>query len=178
MDDRLDPILSEQKSVLTKGFEYSFVGISKSSIDVVDTCVSLIWVMGNKGKVIKPRDIIENIQHTFMSEEIKSQDRFWKEHSAGSLRELVDNHFETDCTRFFKTTPIRSTSEEDREIWEKNRNFKDFLNDLAHFQVGALDKAKIVVNDDSVSEIDEKVFDKICTNFILHLEKLFKFKNR
>lgn len=178
MDRRKDPILKEQESISSDGFEYSFVSLPQSVIEVVDACIQVVWVMSNHGKTIRPQDIIKNAQRMFASEEIKSQDEFWKEHCAGSLRELVDDHFEPNCLRFLKCAPKRGMSDEDKKICETLGEFKSFLNDFAHFKDTALERAQNIVNRPTLEEIDEQIFDKICTSFIFHLETFFKCKNR
>lgn len=178
MDKTKDPILKEKESVSTGGLEYSFVSLPQSVIEVVDANVQVVWVMSNHGKAIRPRDIIENAQKMFTSEEIKSQDKFWKEHCAGSLRELVDDHFEANCLRFLKCVPKRSVSDEEKKICETLGEFKNFLNDFAHFKDKTLAEAQNIVNKSTLEEIDEQIFDKICTDFIFHLETFFKYKRR
>lgn len=176
MDEIKDPILGEQKSASAGGLEYSFVGLPQSVIEVINACIQVVWIMGNYGKTVEPRDIIKNAQQMFTSEEIRSQDKFWKEHCAGSLRELVDNHFEPNCHRFLKCIPKRDASDDEKIVCERLMDFKNFLNNFAHFKGKSLDGAKKLIKDPGLSEIDEKVFDKICTDFIFHLQTFFKFK--
>ena len=176
MDETKDPILKEQESISTDGLEYSFVNLPQSTIEVVDVCVRVVWVMGNYRKIVEPRDIIHNVQQIFISEEIKSKNKYWKEHCAASLREIVDNHFEPNCNRFLKCIPKRNLSEEDKKICESLIQYKCFLNDFAHFKKGAIDIAKEILNKQTLKEINEQVFDKICTNFIFLLETFFKFR--
>ncbi len=177
MDELKDPILREQASIPTNGLEYSFVSLPRSTIEIVDACIRVVWVMGSYGKIIEPREIIYNAQKMFISEEIKSQDNFWKEHCAGSLRELVDNHFEANCLRFLKCIPKRDESDETKQLCEKLRDFKEFLNDFAHFKDTATSKAQNLITP-APTEISEQVFDKICTAFIFHLGNYFKYKNK
>ena len=177
MDEIKDPILREEKGIPTNGLEYSFVNLPKSVIEIVDACIRVVWVMGNYGKTVEPRDIIYNAQQMFTSEDIKSQDNFWKEHCAGSLRELVDGHFEPNCSRFLRCVPKRSESDEAKELCMKFRGFKDFLNNFAHFKNIAVNDAQNLITP-APKEINEQVFDKICTAFIFHLGDYFKYKNK
>lgn len=177
MDDIKDPVLREQETISAGGFEYSFISLPKSVIEIINACIQVVWVMGKYEKNVEPRDIIFNAQQMFISEEIKSKDNFWKEHCAGSLRELVDNHFETNCLRFLKTAPRRNESDETKQLCEKLSDFKEFLNDFAHFKNTAVGGAKNLVTP-VPEEINEQVFDKICTAFIFHLGNYFKYKNR
>jgi len=177
MDEIKDPILREQKGIPTNGLEYSFVNLPKSVIEIVDACIRVVWVMGNYGKTVEPRDIVYNAQQMFINEEIKAKDNFWKEHCAGSLRELVDSHFEANCLRFLKFAPKRSESDETKQLCEKLSDFKEFLNDFAHFKDTAVTGAQNLITPAPV-EISEQVFDKICTAFIFHLGNYFKYKNK
>ncbi len=171
-----DQLLKEQKSVSSEGLEYSFVGLASSTIETVDACINLVWIMANYNKTKKPRDIIINAKELFKSEEIKLKDTFWKEHCAESLRELADSHFEQNCKRFLKCVSERSNSDEERKICESLRLLKDFLNDFGHFKNTAIDHAKKILEDNTLVEINEKNFDKICTSFVSQLESFFKYK--
>jgi len=173
-----DPVLEEHASLSSEGLEYSFVGIPQSVIETVDACVQLIWVLGGYGKTIRPEKIIHNVQRVFVSDEVKTQNIHWKEHCAGSLRELVDNHFEANCLRFLKSVAKRSASEDERIICEKIGSYKEFLNDFAHFRSRAIQKAQGLLNQPSLQEISESDFDKVCTDFIMHLDDFFKHKAR
>lgn len=178
MDKAKDPILAEQTSISTQGLEYTFINLPKSVIEIVNANIYLIWTMGNYCKTIKPEDIIFNAQQMFMSEDVKSNDVLWKEHCAASLRELVDSHFEANCPRFLKCIPNRNESDEAKQICETLVEFKIFFNDFAHFKNTAIEHAKTLMGSQNLEEISEGVFDKLCTDFIFHLERYFKYKNR
>lgn len=180
MTKTLDPILAEQKSISTNGAEYDVVNLPKSVIEIVNANIQLVWIMGNYKKNVKPEDIIFNAQSIFKSGDTKSNDKFWKEHCAGSIRELVDGHFEANCLKFLKCVPKRDDSDEARQVCETIRSYKDFFNDFAHFKDSAIGHANALLDPEnkSLKVISEESFDKLCSGFILHLGKYFKFKNK
>ncbi len=172
-----DPILAG-KGISTGGSEYSFVVVADTVVEIIDANVNLVWVMGKYEKVKSARFIIENIQGIFLSEEVQSKDQLWKEHCAGDLRELTDNHYEASFQRFLKVVPKRGDSDTALELYKSISAHREFLNDFHHMRSGAIGKAKTLLGNPNLRSIEVSDFDKICTSFIFSLYKLFTFNKQ
>jgi len=103
-------------------------------------------------------------------------DSLWKEHCAASLRELVDGHLEADFSYALKCLPSRTNKDgKVEEIYTNLRMYKDVLNELAHLNTGSALKCIVKIDDyQSVTSINDQIFDKLCTEYIFLLHQLFK----
>ena len=173
--DNADPIL-EGMGLSTEGAEYSFVILSESVIEIIDANINLVWVMANMRKTKSARFIIKNVQNIFISEDVQSEDGLWKEHCAGDLRELTDNHFEANFQRFLKAVPKRQDSDSALQLYTSISAHREFLNDFHHMRQEAMDKARTLLANPRLMSIEANDFDKICTSFVFALHKLFTFK--
>ncbi|MDP2655705.1 MAG: hypothetical protein Q8P17_04260 [bacterium] len=175
--DNDDPILAG-KGFSTEGSGYSFTVIPESVIQIIDANVNLVWVMGKFEKIKTARFIIKNTQSIFASDDVKTRDGLWKEHCAGDLREFADNDFERDFQRFLKTVPKRQDSDSALQLYNSISAHREFLNSFHHMRKIAIDQAKTLLGKPDLTTIDVKDFDKICTDFVLALHKLFTFNPR
>ncbi|QQR78227.1 MAG: hypothetical protein IPJ68_04045 [Candidatus Moraniibacteriota bacterium] len=175
MDESKDPLLSEQEGVSTGGYEYSFVAIPKRHIVIVAAYIQLIWKVKNFEKTVSPEQVLENTKSLFRENQDRISDSLWKEHCAGSLRELLDCHM-SDLPYALASLPPQTNSTGQREqIYADLQLYKEFLNDLAHLQGNsALKNARLILGDTTLADIDDRVFDKICTQFIDLLYSLFR----
>jgi len=174
MQEAQDPLLSEQKSFSTEGYEYSFVALNERIIVVVSAYIRLIWEVKNFRKTIDPLGVIKNTQTFFKDNNIKEKDALWKEHCAGTLRELVGGCFEADAMGVLKCLPKRAESVDAQTLYENIQKYKEFLNELAHLKNSdALRLAQDILGDQTLTSIEDETFDKLCTNFIQLLHSLF-----
>lgn len=173
MDKKKDTLLLKQKSVSSEGYQYSFVTIGERVVVVVAAYIRLIWEVKNLKKTVNPIDVIKNAQTIFKDDDIK-KDILWKEHCAGTLRELVDSHFEPNAMKVLKCLPKRSDSEQASILYESIGKYKEFLNEFSHLRTdNALKCAQEILDENDLNLIDEETFDKLCTNFIRLLYELF-----
>ena len=190
MDEmEFDPILKNQKGIPISGIEYSFVNLPRVTVETVSAHIHLLWIKKGYNKKVKPEEIIYNIQKVFSDKDIRLKDKFWREKSAASLRELVDGHFQPNCNEIFKGLPQRHNGGEEERISKTLQDIKYLLNDIAHFkkinkfQEKSKEILKRIINDDQrfkkiqegKEEINDLIFDQICTEFILLLERYFSF---
>lgn len=173
-----DPLLENQKYISSKGYEYKFIGITDEEIELIDATINLLWLKSGFRKTTTAKEIIVNAQNIFRNNDVKGADQFWMEHVSASLRELVDNHFDANCKRFFTFTPDRNSDDEQKGLCELVKLHKDFLNDFAHFRPNAIRSAKLITKNENLDKIDEKIFDDICTGFLHTLNTYLSYKNR
>ena len=171
-----DPLLNEHKGVSSEGFEFSFISLPTRVVVVVAAYVQLIWTIKNFKKTTTTKEIIQNAQKMFKDNQEEAVDVLWKEHCAGSLRELVNGHITADFPYVLKCLP--EPANKNGQVEEKYptlQKYKDFLNEMAHLNGNrAIEKANGIPNRKNVSGIDAKLFDKICTDFIFLLHNLFR----
>ena len=173
-----DPLLEKQIYISSKGYEYKFIGITVEAIELIDATINLLWLKSGLRKTTTAKEIIVNAQDIFKNNDVKSADQFWMEHLSASLRELVDDHFDANCKRFFTFTPDRNSDDDQKSLCELVRLHKKFLNDYAHFKPNAIHSARLITKNEKLDKIDEKVFDDICTGFLHTLESYLSYKNK
>jgi hypothetical protein len=176
MDEAQDPLLQEKTSVSSGGYQYSFVALPERIITIVAAYVQLVWTIKNFRKATAPREIIKNAQSMFEINQPTVSDKLWKEHCASSLRELVPNHLTADFPYVLKCLPAPTNERGEREeIYGHIQIYKTTLNELAHLNTTtALQEIKKMQGYDATENIDDKTFDKICTEYILLLHRLFR----
>lgn len=178
MNQPKDPLLEKQKYISSKGYEYKFIGITAETIELIDATINFLWIKSGLKKTTTAKEIIINTQDIFRNNDVKSSDQYWMEHLSASLRELVDDHFDTNCKRFFTFTPDRSSDDEQKNLCELVQLHKKFLNDYAHFNPNAIQSARLITKNEILVKIDDKVFDDICTGFLHTLESYLSYKNK
>ena len=175
--DARDPFLAG-KGISTSESRFSFPLISDSVISVVDVNINLVWTMAGLKKTTTPRFIIEHVQRFFSDDDMRAKDMLWKEHCAGDLRELADSDWGRNFPRFLANVPKESESDKTRELYSYIRDTVTFLHSFHHLNEDALDKARTLLGDSTLSAVEDRTFDKICADFISALHSFFKFRNR
>ena len=86
-----------------------------------------------------------------------------------------------EVLKVLKSIPKQNENNENDERYNRLRYIIDFLNCVVHFKSKpikgkdtALDIAKLILQDDNISKIDEKVIDKMCVEYITILYEIFK----
>ena len=176
MDEIKDPLLETQENVSSEGYQYSFVALPERITTIVAAYIQLIWKIKNFRKSVSPEQIIQNSKAMFEINARTAADDLWKEHCAGSLRELVDCHITADFTYVLKFLPNPTNNKGVVEvIYGSIQTYKEILNELAHLNKNtALQKLKTIEKYNTIESIDNQTFDKICTEFILLLHSLFR----
>ncbi len=176
MDEIKDPLLQEQTSISSEGYQYSFVAISERVTVVVAAYIQLIWTIKNFRKSTSAKQIIQNTKSMFETNQRTASDELWKEHCAGSLRELVDGNLTADFPYALKSLPKPTNRKgEKEEIYSRLQIYKNILNELAHLNtMTALQEIKKLLDYKNLEEIDSEAFDKICTDYIMLLHQLFR----
>ena len=176
MDEVKDPLLNERESVSSEGYEYSFITIPERVITIVAAYVQLIWAIKNFRKSISAKKVIQNAKSMFEINQRTMVDVLWKEHCAGSLRELVDGHIAADFPYALRCLPKPTDNDgKVEETYPRLQAYKSILNELAHLNTDiALRKAREISDYNDLENIDREAFDRICTDFIFSLYNLFK----
>jgi len=176
MDEVRDQLLQEQSSISSGGYQFSFVAISDRIATIVAAYVQLIWTIKNFRKSKTAKQIIQNAKSMFETNQRLASDELWKEHCAGSLRELVDGRLTADFPYVLKSLPKPTNENGGREeIYVQLQIYKSILNELAHLNTTtALQEIKKLSDYSNLEEIDNTAFDKICTDYIMILYKLFR----
>lgn len=171
-----DPLLTGQGGISAGGSQYSFLVIPERNLTIVASYIQLIWRVKKFKKTVTPFQIIQNSKEIFEINTKKASDSLWKEHCASSLRELVDGQIVADFTYALKCLPKLNTNGGQTEsIYLDLGVYKDILNELAHLNNGAaLQKIKNISGFEHVESVDNQVFDKVCTNYIMLLYTLFR----
>lgn len=188
VDEPRDPLLAEKikrgsgvSFASSQGF--TFPSIPENALRTVAAYSQLIWEMSNLKKGVTTREVINNTKVFFTSPELRGTDVLWMSHCAGSLREISDSQFEANCIKYLKCLPKRGDSDEARRRYERLSLIKEWLHNIAHLGdedrmfvdggTSMLAAAQGILNSSGITEIDERVFDQICTAFIMELNALF-----
>jgi len=181
MDEIKDPLLEEKitegQGISSRGYEAHFSSIPKKNLSIVGGYLQIIRrVKGERGKNVPVDEIIKNARVIFINPTLKALDTLWMQHCASSLRGLVEDlQIPEDFLAALKCLPGR-IQEDGSEFptYQRLRDFESFLQDEVHFRDGGkLQKAKDLIDDQTISEIDDIVFERICTDFIQELYDLF-----
>lgn len=176
MDEIKDPLLAD-KEISTGGYETQFSSITKKNLKIVGGYLQIIWrVKAMKGKSVPIDDVIENTRIIFTDSIIRTRDTLWIQHCASSLRELVaDLQIPEDFLSALKCLPSREQGDgSPTPEYVRIRNFEEFLNSVTHFSDGStLQKAKDITGNNQLREINDEIFEKICTQFMQELYNLF-----
>lgn len=176
MDEIKDQLLQEQTSVSSEGYQYSFVAISERVTTVVAAYIQLIWTIKNSRKSTTAKQIIQNAKSLFETNQRTVSDELWKEHCASSLRELVAGNLTADFPYTLKSLPKTTNEKGEREeIYSRIQIYKNTLNEQAHLNTTtALQEIKKLPDYKNLEEINSEAFDKICTDYIMLLHRLFR----
>jgi hypothetical protein len=173
MDELKDELLISKTSYQTQVPDSIFADIPQKNIEVVAGYLQLIIDVTNRKKDINVLEIFKNAKVIFSDTYIKNNDKLWKEHLAGTLREPLDSHFETNIQRALKHLPKRADNDEAANFYKDIHDSKEFLNDLAHMRydkVAKYSKDKYSIDE---QELSEKTFNKICKDLIDRLYAWF-----
>ncbi len=176
MDKLKDPLLVD-KEISAQGYETQFSSITKKNLKIVGGYLQVIWrVKAMKGKNVPIDEVIDNTRVIFTDDVIRTRDTLWMQHCASSLRELVlDLQIPEDFLSALKCLPPREKGDgSPTEEYERIRSFKDFLHGVVHFDDGStLQKAKDITGNNQLQEVNNEIFEKICSQFIQELYNLF-----
>lgn len=142
-----------------------FSSIPQKNIEVVAAYLQLVVDLSSNDKGLNVLDIFINAKTVFADDYIKSNDNYWKEHLASTLREPFDRGFEANLFNALKHMPKRGASDEAANFYKNIGDIKDFLNNLAHMKYK---KAMKYIQDKypTSTEITEEIFNKICKYMI------------
>lgn len=173
MDKLQDTLLESKTSYQAESSDNLFSDIPERNIEVVAGYLQLITDVTNRKKDIDVLKVFKNAKNVFSDNYIKENDNLWKEHLAGTLREPLDSHFETNIQRALKHLPKRADGDEAANFYKEIHDIKEFLNDLAHMKYrNALKYVKDKYNIDE-NELTEETFSMICKNMIDRLYTWF-----
>ena len=161
-----DPILQQEGGLeIAESADGLFSSIPKKNIRVVAAYLQLVVDLSSNNKELNILEIFMNAKTIFLDDYIKSNDAYWKEHLAGTLREPFDRGFEANLFNTLKHIPKRQDSEEAANFYKSINEIKTFLNDLAHMRY---EKALAYIKNQypESTEITEEIFDKICKNMV------------
>lgn len=163
---REDPVLQQEGGLIVTGAKSGlFASIPQKNIEVVAAYLQLIVDLSPNNKELKVIDIFNNAKTIFTDDYIKSNDIYWKEHLAGTLREPFDRCFEANLLNTLKHIPKRGDSEEAANFYKNIGELKTFLNDLAHMRYKkAIAYIKPRYSDNI--EITEEIFNQICKDMV------------
>ena len=171
-----DPLI-EGKEISSEGYEARFSAIPKQNLKIVGGYLEIIRRVKNvKGKNVPIDEIIENARVIFTNSTFRALDSLWMQHCTSSLRGLVEDlQIPEDFLSALKCLPKR-VQEDGREFpqYQRLRDFESFFQDEIHFRDGGkLQKAKDLIGDQQIKEINYDVFERICTEFFQELYNLF-----
>lgn len=176
MDELKDPLLVD-KEISAQGYETQFSSITKKNLTIVGGYLQVVWrVKAMKGKNVPIDDVIDNTRTIFSDNIVKTRDILWMQHCASSLRELVaDLQIPEDFLSALQCLPPREQGDgSPTQEYVRIRSFEQFFHSIAHFDDGStLQKAKDITGNNQLQEINDEIFEKICTQFIQELYNLF-----
>lgn len=176
MEELNDPLL-EGKGVSDRRHEAVFSSLKKKELDIVVAYIELIWkIKGADCKEVPVGTIIENTKKYFSSDLLQVQDALWIQHCASSLRGLFDDLvIPKDLIKSLSCLPPETQNDGTETLeYIKIRQYNDFFNSIVHFLPDkALKDARGIIGDDSLEEVSDEVFEKVCRSFFQELFHLF-----
>jgi hypothetical protein len=182
MPETQDPLLQEQidegKGVSSQGYEKSFSSISDKHLKILGAYLEVVRrVKSVGGKNVPIDEILSNAKHIFSSSTLKSLDSLWMQHCASSLRALIEDlSIPQDFMNAFSSLPSRQQPDGTvNPAYLRLGQFEEFLQAIVHFRDGkALQKAKDILGVNTLQEVNETIFETICTHFIQELYGIFE----
>ena len=191
MDVTQDPLLVDKikggsgvSVVSSQGF--TFPSIPEVVVRTVAAYSQLIWSMANLEKGVTTRDVLDNVKVFFTNPELRAADTLWMSHCAATLRELADDRFQSNYIKYLllKNEPSDAAQQAARQ---RLSLIKEWLHNIAHLGdnkrvlahngrvgISMVEAAQEILGRTDFTEIDEAVFDQMCSAFVKELFELFK----